>query len=95
MRDLVDVAEFDKSVRQKTQRPAAPTRRGASTRQGDQVGLLLAIEHSRTTRCGTTDEGTIKAALDKCYDAVAKDDSYQPRTFVAALQDLNAAIPKF
>jgi hypothetical protein len=38
---------------------------------------------------------SLKTALDKCYDAVAKDDSYQPRTFVAALQDLNAAIPKF
>jgi hypothetical protein len=28
------------------------------------MGLLLAIEHSRTTWSGTTDEGTIKATLD-------------------------------
>ncbi|HUN50641.1 MAG TPA: multiheme c-type cytochrome [Candidatus Sulfotelmatobacter sp.] len=37
----------------------------------------------------------LKAALDKCYEATAKDDAYQPRTFVAALQEVNAAIPKF
>jgi hypothetical protein len=29
------------------------------------VGLLLAVEHSRATRCRTTDEGAIKATLDK------------------------------
>ena len=65
MRDRVDMAELDHLVRQETKRPAAPTRGRASARQGDQVGLLLAIEHSRTTRYGTTDEGPIKAAFDE------------------------------
>jgi len=65
MRDVPDVAELDKSVCQETQRPATPTCWRASTRQGDQVGLLLAVEHSPPTRCGTTDEGTIKTTLDE------------------------------
>ena len=50
MGDLVDMAEFDQSIRQETERPAAPTRWRASTGQGDEVGLLLAVEHSRTAR---------------------------------------------
>jgi len=50
MRDLVDSAEFDQSVRHQTKRPAAPTRRRASARKGDQVGLLLAVKHSRTAQ---------------------------------------------
>jgi hypothetical protein len=29
------------------------------------MGLLLAVEHSRTTRYGTTNEGTIEAAFDE------------------------------
>ena len=65
MRDVPDVAEFHQFVRQETQGPATPTCRRASTRQGDQVGLLLAVEHSRATRGRTTDEGAIKATLDK------------------------------
>ena len=65
MRDLVDMAELDQSVRQETERPAAPARWRASARQGDEVGLLLAIEHSWTTRDRTTDEGPIKAAFDE------------------------------
>jgi hypothetical protein len=74
MRDLLDFAEFDQSVRQKPKRPAAPARRRASTRQGDQVGLLLAVKHSRTVRQGTTNEGTIKAAFDeRATDSVDSD----------------------
>ncbi len=65
MRDAPDLAELDQFVRKETQSPPAPTCRRASTRQGDQVGLLLTVEHSRTTRYGTTDEGTIKATLDE------------------------------
>ena len=38
---------------------------------------------------------TLTAALDKAYDAVAKDEAYQPKTFTAALQGIEAAIPKF
>ena len=65
MGDLVDMAEFDQSVRQETERPAAPTRRRASAGQGDEVGLLLAVEHSRTARYGTTNEGAIKTPFDE------------------------------
>jgi hypothetical protein len=65
MRDVPDMAELHQFVRQETQCPPAPTCRRASTREGDQVGLLLAIEYSRTMRYGTTDEDTIKATLDK------------------------------
>ena len=65
MGDLVDVAEFDQSVRQETERPAAPTRWRASAGQGDEVGLLLAVEHSWTARYGTANEGTIKTTFDE------------------------------
>jgi hypothetical protein len=50
MGDLVDLAELDQSVREKTERPAAPTRWRASARQGDEMGLLITVEHSRTAR---------------------------------------------
>jgi hypothetical protein len=74
MRDVPDMAELDQFVRQETQRPATPTCRRASTGQGDQVGLLLAVKHSRATGCGTTDEGTIKATLDeRTADSVDRD----------------------
>lgn len=33
-------------------------------------------------------------ALNKCYDAVAKDDEYQPREFKSALEGFRAAIPR-
>jgi hypothetical protein len=65
MRDVPDMAELDQFVRQEAQRPPAPTCRRVSTREGDQVGLLFAVEHSRTTRYGTTYEDTIKATFDK------------------------------
>ena len=74
MRDVPDMAKLDQFVRQETQRPATPTCRRASTGQGDQVGLLLAVKHSRATGCGTTDEGTIKATLDeRTADSVDRD----------------------
>src|SRR5438093_1392386 len=76
MRDLIDMAEFDQSVRQETERPAAPTRWRASARQSDQVGLLLAVEHSRTARQGTTNEGPLQAAFDeRAADPVDSDRS--------------------
>ena len=65
MGDLVDMAGFDQSVRQETERPAAPTRWRASACQGDEVGLLLAVAHSRTARSGTTNEGTLKTTFDE------------------------------
>jgi hypothetical protein len=36
---------------------------------------------------------TVNAALDKLYDAVAKDEEYRAPTFVAALRDFNQALP--
>ncbi len=65
MRDFADMAEFDQSVRQETERPAAPTRRRAATGQGDEAGLLLAVKHSPTTRYPTTNQGTIKTTFDE------------------------------
>src|SRR4051794_12177288 len=65
MGDLVDVAECDQSVRQETERPAAPTRWRASASQGDEVGLVLAVEHSPTARDGTANKGTIKTPFDE------------------------------
>jgi hypothetical protein len=37
---------------------------------------------------------TMIAALNKCYAAVEKDEAYNPRTFLAALQAVEAAVPK-
>jgi hypothetical protein len=65
MGDGVDMAEFDESVRQETERPAAPPRWRAAAGQGDEVGLLVTVEHSRTTRYRTTNQGTIKTAFDE------------------------------
>ena len=84
MGDLVDLAEFDESVCQETERPAAPTRRRASTRQGDQVGLLLAVEHPRAARQGTTDEGTVETA----FDEVASDPVDGDRREIQSAADL-------
>lgn len=65
MGDLVDMAEFDQSVRQEPERPAAPTRWRASAGQGDEAGLLVTVEHSWTARYGTTDKGAIKTTFDE------------------------------
>jgi ribulose 1,5-bisphosphate carboxylase large subunit-like protein len=32
--------------------------------------------------------------LNKCYDAVEKDEAYEPKKFLGALQALEAAVPK-
>ena len=42
-----------------------PTCRRASTRQGDEVGFLVAIEHSRTAGYGPTNEDAIKTPFDE------------------------------
>ncbi len=65
MGDFGDMAEFDQSVGQETECPTAPTRWRASAGQGDEVGLLLAVEHSPTARYGTTNKGTIKTTFDE------------------------------
>jgi hypothetical protein len=59
------MAEFDQFVRQEPKRPSAPTRRRASTGQGDEVGFLVAIEQSRTAWYGSANEGNIKTAFDE------------------------------
>ena len=37
--------------------------------------------------------GGMAAALGKCYDAVAKDEDYRPRSFIAALREFQRAVP--
>src|SRR3954453_1570144 len=76
--------KLDELVRQETKRPAAPTCRRASAGQGDEMGLLVAIEHSRTERHGTTNEDTIKAALDER----ATDPMDSDRSEVQSITDL-------
>lgn len=64
----------------------------------EQATMALGAIVAALKNTGAVDQaqyGQLKAALDKCYDAVAKDEAYQPRTFAAALQGMNAAIPKF
>src|SRR3954469_4896688 len=65
MGDRVDVAEFNHLLGQEAERPAAPACRWAGTRQGNQVGFLLAIEHPRTARDGTADESPLQTAFDE------------------------------
>ena len=84
MGDLVDMAEFDQSVRQETERPAAPTLRRASAGQGDEVGLLVTVEHSRAARDGTANEGTIKTP----FDEGAADPVDSDRSEVQSVADL-------
>ena len=65
MRDTPDMAQLDHPVRQETKRPTAPTRRGAAAGQGDEVGLLVAVEHPRPSWQGATNEDTLETALDE------------------------------
>jgi hypothetical protein len=76
--------KLDESVRQEPERPAAPTRRRASTGQGDEVGLLVAIEHSRTAGYGPTNEDAIKTP----FDERATDPMDCHRTEVQGVADL-------
>jgi hypothetical protein len=59
------MAEFDQSIRQEAKSPAAPTRRRASTGQGNEVGFLLTVKHSPTARDGTANQGTLKTPFDE------------------------------
>ena len=59
------MAEIDQFVRQEPECPAASARRRASAGQGNEVGLLLSVEHSRTARYGTTNEDAIKTTFDE------------------------------
>ncbi len=65
MRDAADVAQLHHPVRREAERPAAPARRGAAAGQGDEVGLLFAVEHPRTSWHGATNEGAFETAFDE------------------------------
>jgi hypothetical protein len=70
------MAQRDHPVRQQTERPTSPAHGRTPARQSDQVGLLLAIEHSRTSRQGTADEGAVEPTFDEgTADAVDGDRS--------------------
>ena len=84
MGHFVGMAEFDQSIRQESERPAAPTRWRTSTGQGDEVGLLVAVEHSWTARHGSTNEGAIKTA----FDERAADPMDSDRSEVQSVADL-------
>jgi hypothetical protein len=68
MGDRFDMAEIDQFVRQEPKCPAAPTRGRASAGQGDEVGLLVAIEQPRTARDGTANENAIETPLRRTSD---------------------------
>jgi len=84
MRDRVDMAQLDHLGGQETERPAAPARGGTPARQGDQMGLLLAIEHPGTARDGPADEGPLEAA----FDEVAADPVHGDRSDIQGQTDL-------
>ncbi len=65
MRDAANMAQLNHPVRQEAERPAAPTRRGAAAGQGDEVRLLLAVEHPRASWHGATHEDALETALDE------------------------------
>jgi len=65
VRDSRDMAKLDEFVRQEAQRPATPTCRWVPTGQGDETGLLLPVEHSRTTRYRARNEGALKATFNE------------------------------
>src|SRR5262249_26095702 len=67
MRDALDLAEFDQSFRQETKRPAAPACRRTPAGQRHQVGLRLAVQHSRSARHGTADEDSFEPPSTKVW----------------------------
>jgi hypothetical protein len=64
----------------------------------EQTTMAMSAIISAMQQSGLANEAQVKtmnAALEKLYTAVAKDEEYKPKTFVAALQDFQAAAPKF
>lgn len=64
----------------------------------EQATMAISSIITAMRRAGVVDENNYKSmrsALDKCYEATAKDEEYKPRVFVAALQAFEATIPKF
>jgi hypothetical protein len=63
----------------------------------EQATMALSSLLNAMKASGAVDENqfkALKAALDKCYEATAKDEDYKPKAFQAALQAFEAAIPK-
>ncbi|MCW5732022.1 MAG: hypothetical protein KIT20_14770 [Alphaproteobacteria bacterium] len=63
----------------------------------EQATMAMSAIVTSMKRAGVIDDqryNAMKAALDKCYDAVQKDEEYKPRQFLAALQAFEATIPK-
>ena len=63
----------------------------------EQATMALAAIIAAMRAAGVVDESQYKAmtaALDKCYQATAKDEAYRPETYVAALRALAAVVPK-
>lgn len=63
----------------------------------EQATMALGSVVSAMRVANLVDEGQYKAmraALDKCYDAVAKDEQYAPRAYRDALQSFAGTIPK-
>ena len=78
------MAELHESGCQEPECPAAPTRWRAPAGQGDEVGLLVAVEHSWTARYGSANEGTIKTS----FDERAADPMDRDRSEVESVADL-------
>lgn len=64
----------------------------------EQATMAIGAIITAMKAAGVVDEASFKAmrnALDKLYEATAKDEEYKPRVYVAALQAFEQAIPKF
>jgi hypothetical protein len=57
VKNLGNVTEFDESIGQEMERPAASTRGRSSVGEGDAVGFLFAVEQSRPARNGRSTRG--------------------------------------
>jgi hypothetical protein len=63
----------------------------------EQATMAIAAIITAMKGAGAVDDNAYKAmrsALDKLYEATAKDEEYKPRVYVAALQAFEATIPK-
>jgi hypothetical protein len=84
VRDAFDVAKFDEAFRQQAKRPTAPARWRMTTGQGDQMGFLFTIQHSRPAWDRASDEDP----LDPPFDEGLADAVDSNRSDVQGLADL-------
>ena len=64
----------------------------------EQTTMAMSALISAMQQAGVVNDAQVKsmnAALEKLYGAVAKDEEYKPSIFTAALQEFQAAAPKF